>query len=97
MALTELQLPAKGAFYAVIQSMATEMDNLILRWKNAAEFIAMVETADLDAMGVAAGQVRTDLNEFKAVIDEIVLLYEGNSVTPVNAPNAIIDKIRVMR
>ncbi len=97
MALTELQLPSKTSFYAVIQSMATEMDNLVLRWKNAAEFIAMVDSVDLDAMGVAAGQVRVDLNEFKAVIDDIVLLYEGNNVTPINAPNSVIDKIRVMR
>ncbi len=97
MALTELQLPTKSNFYGVLQSAATEMDNLILRWKNMAEFIAMVETSDLDAMGVDTGQVRTDLNNFKVVIDEIVSLYEGNAVTPVNAPNAVIDKIRAMR
>lgn len=96
MALTELQLPTKDNFYRNLQNAATEMDNLMARWKNIAEFVANVEASDLDAIGVATGQVRTDLNEFKTVIDEIISLYEGNPVTPTNAPNAVIDKIRTM-
>lgn len=96
MALTELQLPTKVSFYGRIQSAATQMDNLITQWRNLAEFVAMVDTGDLDSMTVPSGQVRTDLNEFKTVIDEIVSLYDGNSVTPINTPSEVIDKIRSM-
>lgn len=96
MALTELQLPTKATFYGRLQSAANEMDDLMAKWKDMSEFITQVETADLDAMGVATGQVRTDLNDFRQVIDDMVDLYEGGSVTPTNAPNAIIDKIRRM-
>ena len=39
MTLTELQLPEKTAFYRNISHAATEMDNLMIRWKNLAEFI----------------------------------------------------------
>lgn len=96
MALTELQLPVKASFYGRLQSAATQMDNLITQWRNLAEFVDMVDTSDLDAMGVAAGQVRTDLVEFKTVLNEIISLYDGNSVTPTNTPSAVIDKIRSM-
>lgn len=96
MALTELQLPTKESFYGNLQHAAKEMDNLMDRWKNLAEFIGMVGTADLDAMGVAAGQVRTDLVEFRTVLNEMLALYNGDAVTPTNAPNTVIDKIRMM-
>lgn len=96
MALTELQLPTKATFYGRLQSAANEMDDLMRNWKDIAEFVDNVANADLDAMGVAAGQVRTDLTDFKVVIDEMVSLYEGNAVTPTNNPSSIIDKIRRM-
>ena len=96
MALTELQLPAKADFYRKIQHSASEMDNLMGKWKNLAEFIALVETSDLDAMGVAPGQVRTDLIDFRTVLNEMLSLYEGCAVTPTNSPDAVIDKIRLM-
>ena len=96
MALTELQLPKKEVFYGRLQSAATQMDNLITQWRNLAEFIDMVDTGDLDAMGVAVGQVRTDLGRFKTVLSEIIALYDGASVVPTNVPSAIIDKIRSM-
>jgi hypothetical protein len=96
MALTELQLPTKSNFYAKLQNAATQMDNLITHWRNLAEFIGMIEVADLDAMGVASGQVRTDLNHFRTVLNEIITFYDGEPVTPTNPPNEVIDKIRMM-
>lgn len=96
MALTELQLPTKADFYRNIQHAATEMDNLIQRWRNLAEFIGLVDVDDLDAMGVATGAVRTDLVEFRTVLNEVIALYDGSAVTPTNPPNAVIDKVRMM-
>lgn len=96
MALTELQLPTKENFYRNISHAATEMDNLMTRWRNLSEFIAMMDVADLDAMGVATGQLRIDLVDFRTLLDEMVSLYDGNSVTPTNTPSEVIDKIRMM-
>jgi len=96
MALTELQLPTKENFYNKLQHAATEMDNLMMRWRNLSEFIAMMETSDLDAMGVATGQLRIDLVDFRILLNEIIALYDGNSVTPTKTPSAVIDKIRMM-
>jgi hypothetical protein len=96
MALTELQLPAKDRFYRALQGAATEMDSLMTRWANLAEFVALVETADLDAMEVPVGQVRTDMVDFRTVLEEMVSLYNGDSVVPTNAPNEVIDKIRAI-
>jgi hypothetical protein len=96
MALTELQLPTKDRFYRALQAAATEMDNLITRWANLAEFVALVETADLDAMGVPTGQIRADMGEFRTVLEEMVSLYNGSAVDPTNAPNEVIDKIRAI-
>ena len=94
--LTELQLPTREVFYAKLQAAATEMNRLMDKWKNIADFIGNVQTEDLDTMGVAAGQVRTDLTEFRIMINEMLSLWDGNIVTPTNAPNAIVDKIRSM-
>jgi len=96
MALTELQLPKKEFFYNRLQSSASQMDNLMSHWRNLIEFINMVTVADLDTMGVAAGQVRVDLVEFRTVLTEMVSLYDGNSVVPTNNPSVVIDKIRQM-
>lgn len=98
MALTELQIPTKLQFYSSIQGAATHMDKLISQWKSIAEFIdpARMGVADLDAMGVASGQVRTDLANFRIVLNEMISLYEGNSVTPTNIPADVIDNIRRM-
>lgn len=94
MALTELQLPTKVDFYNRLRHAATEMDNVMTKWANLSEFIAMMDSSDLDAMGVATGQLRTDLVSFRILLDEMVSLYDGNSVTPTNPPNQVIDKIR---
>lgn len=96
MALTELQLPTKQNFYSQLQYAASEMDQVLTKWANIAEFVERIDTADLDAMGVPAGQLRTDLNEFKTVINEFMSFYQGSSVTPTNAPDGVIDKIRRM-
>ncbi len=94
MVLTELQLPTKTHFYNRLQAAANEIDSVMNTWKNLAEFIDRVTATDMDTMGVPAGALRTDLSEFRQVIDEVIALYEGGSVTPTNAPNAVIDKIR---
>lgn len=94
MALTELQLPEKAEFYGRVQSAANKMNNLIKQWEDLAEFIGIVGTADLDTMGVASGAVRTDLVEFRTVLNELAAFYNGTSTTQTEVPADIIDKIR---
>ena len=94
MALTELQLPAKTEFYRVIQSIASDIDNCMRRWEAVAEFVARMDTADLDAMSVAAGVVRTDLVDFRIALNNLVSLYNGNAVTPAKNPSTVIDSLR---
>ena len=96
MALTELQRPTKDNFYRSLQNAASQMDNLMGHWANLAEFVGFVDTADLDAMGVAAGQVRTDLVNFRTVMNEIVAFYKGTATTQTNVPATVVDKIRTM-
>jgi len=100
MPLTELQLPTKENFYRNIQHSASEMDNLITRWRNLAEFVGRIDASDFDAMGVPVGtgpgMVRTDLTNFRILLNEVVDLYDGNSVVPTNLPSEIIDRIRTM-
>lgn len=94
MALTELQLPTKATFYGRLQSVASEMDQIMQRWADMAEFIAEVDSSDLDAMGVAAGQVRTDLVDFRVAMEEVVAFYQGTPTTATKAPDGVVDKIR---
>lgn len=96
MALTELQLPDKVRFYRILQGAATQMDNLMHTWENLAEFIGMIDTVDLDAMGVAGGQVRADLVAFRTVLNESVAFFQGTSTTQTEVPADIVDKIRSM-
>jgi len=96
MALTEIQLQTKDVFYGKIQNAATEMDLLIGRWRDLSEFISRVEVADLDAMNIATGQVRTDLVKFRTLLDEFINLYDGNSVTPSDVPSDVIEVMRRM-
>lgn len=96
MALTELQLPAKAGFYNDIQSVASEISRFMNRWKLVSEFLDDMATADMDTMGIPAGAIRTDLANFRVALAEIVSLYEGNSVTPTNAPDNIVDSVRRM-
>lgn len=97
MALTELQLPVKTDFYNKLSNAASEMDNLMNRWKNISEFIGFVGTADLDAMGVPAGAIRTDMVDFKTVLNLFVdCYYNGTAIDPTDIPAGVIDKIRRM-
>lgn len=96
MALTELQLPTKASFYGSLQSAATKMDNIMRQFENIAEFIGFVDTVDLDTIGVPAGQVRTDLLNFRTVMNELVDFYNGTSTTQTYVPAEIVDKLRAM-
>ena len=96
MALTEIQLPPKTEFYANVSSVASEIKRSMLRWRALSEFIADVDTGDLDAMGVPAGNIRLDLQDFRTTIDEILSFFEGNAVTPSKNPEQVMDKVRRM-
>ena len=96
MALTELQIPNKEEFYNEIQAIAGEMASRMARWKLASEFISKLDAADMDSMEIPSGQVRSDLSDFRTMIDEILSLWEGGSVTPANSPKEVCDEIRRM-
>ena len=88
MALTELQIPDKASFYRELQAVAGEAKSRSLRWNEISEFIQTVDAADLDAIGVPAGQARTDLVAFRTSLDNIT--------TAIEAEYATLDKIRKM-
>ena len=96
MALTELQLPNKIEFYGNLQKAATDMKTLISQWDAMADFLENMETTDLDAMTVASGQVRTDLIDFRIVLNEVIAFMDGTSTTQTKIPVNIIDNIRRM-
>ncbi len=96
MPLTELQLPTKPQFYNRIKSTATQINNLLLRWKDLAEFIEVIDITDLDNMGVPAGDIRTDLVDFRIMLNEVISLFEGEAVTPTKNPSVVIDRLREM-
>jgi hypothetical protein len=97
MALTELQRPDKATFYNELQHAATQMETIVTIWENIAEFIANIDGDDLDAMGVATGQVRTDLTAFRTSMQEVAAFYRGTSTTQTAVPATVIDKIRRMK
>lgn len=94
MALTELQLPTKADLYNTLQNIAGEISSSKHRWGLVAAFVNRMDTADLDAIGVAAGQVRVDLVDLKNLLNEIVALLNNQAVTPVKDPQSVIDKCR---
>lgn len=96
MSLTELQLPAKADFYNTVQNIAGEVSQAKHRWGLVASFLNSMGSADLDAMGVAAGQVRTDLVDLSNLLNEIVSLLDNTAVTPVKDPQPVLDAIRRM-
>ena len=96
MALTELQMPTKADFYRDMQSVAGEIKSRMARWQHMSEFIQRMGAADMDAMGIPVGQVRTDLGNFRVMLDELIDLYEGQAVTPTNVPDEVVDAIRRM-
>ena len=94
MALTELQLPTKADFYRRLQNSATELNNLMNVLGDLSEQIGRIGTVDLDAMGVATGAVRSDLIDYRTVLNEMISLYNGNAVTPTVVHANVIDQIR---
>ena len=96
MALSELQIPTKENFYNKIRSTSTQINGLINKWKDLSEFIGLVETVDLDTMGVPVGDIRTDLLDFRIMINEAVEFFEGGTVVPTKNPSEVIDKLRTM-
>ena len=96
MPLTDLQRPTVAELYRDIRSLANEIALRMLRFKEASDFINTLTTADLDAMGVPAGQIRADLVDLKQVLNELVAYYNGSAVTPVKNPDSVIDKLRSM-
>lgn len=96
MALTELQIPTKAEFYRDMRSLANLIAQQKLKYQEAADFINRVQSADLDAMGVPAGQIRTDLVDLKNVLNELVSYYNGNAVTPAKNPDTVVDSLRTM-
>ncbi len=96
MAQTEIQLPTKAELYRDVKSLANEIALRMLRWKEASDFINTLTPEDLTAIGVPAGQVRTDLLNLKVVLNEIVSYYNGGTVTPATNPDSVIDKLRSM-
>ena len=96
MALTELQRPDKARFYFNIQRTASEVYELMNKWRGISDFIANIGVSDLDDIGIPIGQVRTDLVKFRTAIQEILSLYDGNPVTPTNPPDDVINVMRSM-
>jgi hypothetical protein len=96
LALTELQLPTKAELYQNLRSIANEMRRAMERWEAASDFINTLQAADLDAMAVPAGAVRTDMVQLRTVLQEITTYFSGSSVTPTNIPKEVVDKIRQM-
>jgi len=72
------------------------MNNLINQWKDIAEFIGFVETADLDAMGVPTGTLRSDLANFRTAMNELIAFFNGTSTSQTVVPSDVVDKIRSM-
>jgi hypothetical protein len=96
MALTEIQLPTKTDFYAKVANGASKMNAIMFEWEELAEFIEKMGTADLDAIGVPSGAIRTDLLEFRTVLNEMVGFFKGTSTTQTEVPETVVDKIRSM-
>lgn len=98
MALNEIQLPDKSTFYSELQQAATQMNSVMNAWRDIAEFISRMDTADLDAIGVATtGTVRADLVDLRTAMEELTAFFDGNSTTQTNVPADVVDKIRRMK
>ena len=97
MALTEIQLPTKDEFYNNISSAATNMNGLMHQWQDLAQFIASAGIEDLDAMGIPTGTIRTDIVNFRTVLNEMAEFFNGTSTTQTVIPSDVVDKIRRMR
>ncbi len=95
MALTELQLPTKDVLYGHVNSKARALRNNMAELKLFAEFLADMDAGDLTGIGVPAA-VQLILSDFRIALNEIISLFEGNSVTPTNNPQDIMDLCRAL-
>lgn len=95
MALTELQLPTKQTLYNNINGTARAITTRMNEWKLLAEFLSDMDANDLTTIGVP-GDVQSDLAEFRTALNEIVSLFEGNSVTPTYNPQNTMDTCRAL-
>ncbi len=93
MALTDLQMPTKEVLYGNINSKARAIVMHMTEWKLFAEFLADMDSADLDNLNVPAA-VQTNLARFRVALNEMVSLYEGNDVEPTNNPKEVMDLCR---
>jgi hypothetical protein len=97
LALTELQLPAKEDFYNSVRSASRQMDRLMHTWGDLADGINRMGADDLDAMGIPAGQIRTDLIAFKTMLNELIAFYNGEGTTQTSIPANVIDSVRLVQ
>lgn len=102
MALTEIQLQmattlvpdCKLRLYSMLQDAAAELSSSMHKMELVAGFINRMETADLDTLQIPAGQIRTDLVNFKTVLNYFVSLWGNQAVTPALNPQTVINSIR---
>ena len=102
MALTEIQLQmattlvpdCKLRLYSILQDAAADLSSAMNRAKLVAGFINRIEAADLDTLQIPSGQIRTDLVNFKNVLNYFVSLWGNQAVTPAVNPQTVIDSIR---
>ena len=103
MALTEIQLlmggkvtPAdsKMVLYSILQDAAAELSSAMNKMQLVANFINRMEVADMDSLQIPAGQIRTDLTNFKTVLNYFVTLWGNQAVTPAVNPKTVVDAIR---
>lgn len=104
MALTEMQLQlattlipdCKFRLYSILQDTAADLSSAMHKMELIAGFINRMETADLDTLQVPAGQIRTDMINFKTVLNYFVSLWGNQAVTPAVNPKTVVDSIRRM-
>ena len=97
MALTEVQLPSKTTFYAKLNHAANQMNKVMNEWQNLADFVGGIDTSDLTAMGVpTGGNLQTNLSNFRTMINEMVLYYNGGTISRTNTPEDVVNLIRSM-
>ena len=86
MALTDLQKPTLEDFYNSVKDGAGALYRLAKQIKSQHEFLVRMGVPELDDLGVQAGDLRTDLNEYRIFLGEFVDLFDGVAVDPTNPP-----------
>lgn len=97
MPLTPVQTPTTAEFYASVRSIADEMDSRFMRWSAAAEWLAGLNSADLDAIGVPADAAfRTQLVNFRTAVEQLTAFYNGTGTARTNVPDTVMARFRRM-